>query len=307
MRKYLKIMSSVIAGIMVVSSSAVLADAKTITADVESDCGICNLSECTENNCDISCLAKCFGNLQNCDKINSGCYDILNECDVQFILNDLNCADIITFVSGNCTVTEPTQTVEPTENTTVAVTEPETTFPVVETLSTEPTESTTVAVTEPETTAPVVELPTTEPVEESTSTTESTQPSDFSEFNKAYADEVIRLVNIEREKYGLPALARKADATQAAEIRSKEIKQSFSHTRPDGTSFSTIAKDLGISYKSIGENIAYGYSSPESVVKGWMNSQGHRENILSASFNGIGVGCYESNGVLYWTQIFIGV
>lgn len=293
MKKYLKIISSTIAGIMAVSSGTVLANANIITVGTQNDCNICCLTECAEN-------------LPSCDNakilINSGCCDILNGCDDQCSVNGFDCAELITFQWGNCTVTEPTETVEPTECTTVEVTEP-----VVEVPSTEPTESTTVEVTVPDVTVPVTEAPTTEPVEsETTAPTQPTQPSDSSEFNEAYADEVIRLVNIEREKYGLPTLAKNADATQAAEIRSKEITQLFSHTRPDGTSFFSIANELGFSYKSIGENIAYGYSSPEAVVKGWMNSKGHRENILSSSFNGIGVGCYESNGVLYWAQIFIG-
>lgn len=293
MKKHLKIMASTIAGIMVISSGTVLTSAKTTAVS-------------SESNCTVSCLTECAKGLPNCDyaKVlaNSSSCNILNDLDIQSLIDDSNCAEVITVQLGNCTVTEPT------ECTTSTPTEPEVTEPVTETPSTEPTESTTGTVTVPEVTTPVVEAPTTEPTEQETSApTEPTEPSDSSEYNEAYADEVIRLVNIEREKYGLPALSKRADATQAAEIRSKEITQLFSHTRPDGTSMSTVANELGISYKSIGENIAYGYSSPESVVNDWMNSDGHRKNILSSSFNGIGVGCYESNGILYWTQIFIGV
>ena len=57
---------------------------------------------------------------------------------------------------------------------------------------------------------------------------------------------------------------------------------------------------------NVGENIAYGYSTPAQVVNGWMNSEGHRKIILSASYSKIGVGCYSSGGVLYWSQFFIG-
>ena len=130
--------------------------------------------------------------------------------------------------------------------------------------------------------------------------------SDKSEFNEAYEDEVIRLVNAERAKYGLSALTKDNGATKAAHVRAKEIVKSFSHTRPNGTSCFTVAKELGISYRSAGENIAYGYSSPKQVVNGWMNSEGHRKNILSSSFTKIGVGCYSSRGVLYWSQFFMG-
>lgn len=77
----------------------------------------------------------------------------------------------------------------------------------------------------------------------------------------------------------------------------------FDHTRPDGSSFSSIFKDMGISYYTAGENIAMGYPSPEAVVAGWMNSPGHRANILNANFNAIGVGYAPGNA---WVQLFIG-
>ena len=67
-----------------------------------------------------------------------------------------------------------------------------------------------------------------------------------------------------------------------------------------------IAEELGVSYSTAGENIAYGYGDPEQVVRGWMNSEGHRKNILSASYSKIGTGCYKSGNTLYWSQFFIG-
>lgn len=131
-------------------------------------------------------------------------------------------------------------------------------------------------------------------------------PSADSSFNTAYEDEVIRLVNVERAKYGLSALQKDQGAVSVAHVRAKEIVQSFSHTRPDGSSCFTAAKELGVSYSAAGENIAYGYADPQQVVNGWMNSEGHRKNILSSSFSKIGVGCYSSGKVLYWSQFFIG-
>ena len=125
-------------------------------------------------------------------------------------------------------------------------------------------------------------------------------------FNTAFEDEVIRLVNAERAKNGLSALQKDEGATAAAHIRAKEIVQSFSHTRPDGSSCFTAAKQLGLSYNTAGENIASGYADPQQVVNGWMNSEGHRRNILSSSFTKLGTGCFSSGGVLYWTQFFIG-
>ncbi|MBR2109342.1 MAG: hypothetical protein IJ932_05290 [Ruminococcus sp.] len=134
----------------------------------------------------------------------------------------------------------------------------------------------------------------------------STVKTDASQFNETYEAEVIKLVNAERAKQGLSALSKNDGAVNAARVRAKEIVSSFSHTRPDGRSCFTAASDLGVTYRTAGENIAYGYSTPAQVVNGWMNSEGHRKNILSKSFNKIGVGCYSSSGVLYWSQFFIG-
>lgn len=130
--------------------------------------------------------------------------------------------------------------------------------------------------------------------------------TESTEFNAAYEKEVIRLVNVQRANYGLSPLAQDDGAQKVARVRAKEIVQSFSHTRPNGTSCFTAASEMGVSYRSAGENIAYGYQTPEQVVNGWMNSEGHRKNILSASFSKIGVGCYKSGGVNYWSQFFIG-
>ena len=134
---------------------------------------------------------------------------------------------------------------------------------------------------------------------------EVVKPQD-SEFNAAYEAEVVRLVNAERAKYGLAALTQDDGAQNVAHVRAKEIVQSFSHTRPDGRSCFTAASDLGVTYRSAGENIAYGYATPAQVVNGWMNSEGHRKNILSSSYTKIGVGSYSANGVMYWSQFFIG-
>ena len=121
----------------------------------------------------------------------------------------------------------------------------------------------------------------------------------------SYVDEVIRIVNEERADNGLTPLEKREDLCRLADIRAKEIVQSFSHTRPDGRSCFSIIEDNNIPYYALGENIAMGQTTPEEVMDSWMNSSGHRENILSSDYNGIGVGCYESNGRLYWVQIFI--
>jgi len=120
----------------------------------------------------------------------------------------------------------------------------------------------------------------------------------------SYAGEVLRLVNVERAKAGLPALTTNSTLTAAANKRAQEIKQTFSHTRPNGSSCFTVLGEYGVSYRTAGENIAYGQKTPQEVVNGWMNSPGHRANILKSSFGKVGIGVYESGGVYYWTQLF---
>lgn len=120
-----------------------------------------------------------------------------------------------------------------------------------------------------------------------------------------YAEQVVALVNEERAKQGLNALTIDADVTAAAQVRAVEIREAFSHTRPDGTNFSTALKEQNISYRRSGENIAWGQTSPEKVMEAWMNSEGHRTNILNPKFTSIGVGYNQVNGVNYWTQLFV--
>ncbi|MBQ8927677.1 MAG: hypothetical protein IJ055_05305 [Oscillospiraceae bacterium] len=117
---------------------------------------------------------------------------------------------------------------------------------------------------------------------------------------------VTALVNAERARQGLPALREEAVLDRAAEQRAQEIVQQFSHTRPDGSSCFTVLEEYGVLYRSAGENIAYGYTSPESVMDGWMNSPGHRANILSGQYDSIGIGVFEYGGTTYWTQVFTG-
>ena len=122
----------------------------------------------------------------------------------------------------------------------------------------------------------------------------------------AYEREVIRLVNEIRAQYGLSALSENAELCRVARYKSQDMhdKGYFDHTSPTyGTPFEMM-KSFGISYRSAGENIAYGYATPQAVVDGWMNSSGHRANILNASYTRIGVG-YVADGN-YWTQMFIG-
>lgn len=121
----------------------------------------------------------------------------------------------------------------------------------------------------------------------------------------SYVTQVVKLVNEERAKAGLSELTLDMDITAAANVRAVEIKQSFSHTRPDGSSFSTALKEQGVSYRGSGENIAWGQKSPEQVMNAWMNSDGHRANILNSNYKNIGIGYYQDQtGVNYWVQLF---
>ena len=120
-----------------------------------------------------------------------------------------------------------------------------------------------------------------------------------------YAKEILDLVNQERQKAGLNALELDAALCNAAQTRSQEQTVVFSHTRPNGQSCFSVLDENGISYRGAGENIAMGQRSAEEVMNGWMNSEGHRANILNSSFTKLGVGCYQdSAGKLYWTQLF---
>lgn len=122
----------------------------------------------------------------------------------------------------------------------------------------------------------------------------------------SFAKQVVKLVNEERTKNGLTPLTIDQNAEKAALVRAKETEISFSHTRPNGSSFSTALTESGASFRGSGENIAYGQKTPEQVMQGWMNSSGHRANILNANYKSIGVGHYQNaSGVSYWTQLFM--
>ena len=121
-----------------------------------------------------------------------------------------------------------------------------------------------------------------------------------------FAIEVLNLVNVERAKVGAPPLTLAGDLQEEADIRAREIIQLFSHTRPDGTECFTVMRNRG---NTCGENIAAGYSSPAKTVEQWMNSPGHRENILNPAYRELGVGyAYEDYSTYhhYWVQLFRG-
>lgn len=125
---------------------------------------------------------------------------------------------------------------------------------------------------------------------------------------KAIEHDVVQLVNQERAKYGLPALRPDWQLARVARHKSMDMrdKNYFSHTSPTYGSPFDMMRAYNITYRAAGENIAMGQSTAQEVVRSWMNSEGHRQNILSKNFQYIGVGYVEGGtGRFYWTQMFI--
>ena len=118
------------------------------------------------------------------------------------------------------------------------------------------------------------------------------------------ASEVVRLTNSARSQNGYAALVEDGALSEAAAVRAREIARSFSHTRPSGASVSSALSESGVSYLRAGENIASGQKSASEVVNAWMNSPGHRANILNSSYSRIGSASVNINGTLYWVQLF---
>jgi uncharacterized YkwD family protein len=124
-----------------------------------------------------------------------------------------------------------------------------------------------------------------------------------------FQQEVVRLCNIERAKNGVAPLTLDAEISNVATIKSQDMinKNYFDHTSPTYGSPFDMMKQFGLSYRTAGENIAMGQKTPEEVVTAWMNSEGHRRNILDSNFTKIGVGVAKnSKNQIYWTQMFIG-
>lgn len=117
-------------------------------------------------------------------------------------------------------------------------------------------------------------------------------------------NEVYEITNNYRSLVGVSSLTLDSSLVEAASIRAKELNDSFSHTRPNGSSCFTVLSELGISYGTAGENIAAGYSSSQSVMEGWRSSSGHYQNIISSKFKKIGIGVNIINNQYYWVQIF---
>ncbi|WP_416807934.1 CAP domain-containing protein [Bacillus thuringiensis] len=131
------------------------------------------------------------------------------------------------------------------------------------------------------------------------------KPAEEAKSLSEFEQRVVELTNAERTKQGLPALKIDTELSKVARIKSEDMQKNnyFDHNSPTYGSPFDMMKKFGISYTSAGENIAQGQRTPEEVVQAWMNSAGHRANILNNGFTHIGVGYVESGN--YWTQQFI--
>lgn len=124
-----------------------------------------------------------------------------------------------------------------------------------------------------------------------------------------FESDMLKQVNAQRAKNGKSALTLNQSLCASARVRASEIAKDgcFSHTRPDGSGCFTAIS--GVSYRTAGENIAmgtWGYYGVDEIMDGWMNSEGHRANILNGDFSEVGFGCVVVNGNGYWVQMFIG-
>lgn len=124
-----------------------------------------------------------------------------------------------------------------------------------------------------------------------------------------FESDMLKQVNAQRAKNGKSALTLNQSLCASARVRASEIAKDgcFFHTRPDGSGCFTAIS--GVSYRTAGENIAmgtWGYYGVDEIMDGWMNSEGHRANILNGDFSEVGFGCVVVNGNGYWVQMFIG-
>ncbi len=165
--------------------------------------------------------------------------------------------------------------------------------------------------TQPEQPKPVENTQPRQPQPKPQKPTENNQPQPQQPDNNTvvgmseFQQRIVQLVNQERAKAGLQPLVAKADLNKVAQLKAEDMAKNnyFSHTSPTYGSPFDMMKQFGISYTRAGENIAMGYRTPESVMEGWMNSPGHKANILNKDFTEIGVG-FTADGY-YWVQHFV--
>ena len=195
---------------------------------------------------------------------------------------------IETTTSKPCNIAIETSTQKPCNSTTETTTQLTTSKPNIETT----TETTT-------------QLTTSKPNIETS--TEPTTSSSSSSNQSSIANQVLNLVNSARAKENLAPLKLNSALSNVAQAKSEDMQKNnyFDHTSPTYGSPFDMMKKFGISYLSAGENIAKGQKTAEAVVNAWLNSEGHRANILNKNFTDMGLGYVNTGGTTYWTQMFI--
>ncbi|MCR6788623.1 MULTISPECIES: CAP domain-containing protein [Bacillus cereus group] len=225
----------------------------------------------------------------------------MNQQELQAFLQSMGVESLAQWQQGNfqpnCFI--PGQ--QPTENvvTEQPTAKPETQKPVEQKPAEQkPTEE----VQKPEAQKPAENNNTQKPAEQKPA---EQKPAEEAKSLSEFEQRVVELTNVERAKQGLPALKIDTELSKVARIKSEDMQKNnyFDHNSPTYGSPFDMMKKFGISYTSAGENIAQGQRTPEEVVQAWMNSAGHRANILNNGFTHIGVGYVESGN--YWTQQFI--
>ncbi|MDQ3099573.1 MAG: CAP domain-containing protein [bacterium] len=185
-----------------------------------------------------------------------------------------------------------------------------TTTPTANTTPTTSPTATATSTTSPTSAATVQPVRTSSPTQTPQPTATPTVTAQPSTNNSSYTDQVIELVNKERANSNLGPLAKNDQLTNSAQAYTQYMadKNFFSHNGPDGSTFITRNKAAGYSnYLHLGENIAAGQRSPQEVMTAWMNSSGHRANIMKAQYKEIGVGYTSKSGTTYntyWAQEF---
>lgn len=130
-------------------------------------------------------------------------------------------------------------------------------------------------------------------------------PQDSADLSR-YPQEILDVINAERKKQGLAALQFDDVVMKAAQARSEELATSYSHTRPNGKAWSTALDELGLTTKPRAENIAYGSAPPQYVANVWLESPGHRKNIMDARYSLTGIAVYQTpDDELAWEQLFV--
>ena len=266
-----------------------------------------NASECADANCvknfgvsdcQNNCLSGIIKNFDNCKVFDNAsvCKRICIE-NGRIVVKDFDCCSNC---NNNCGQEQPPEA-KPTAQP-VATAAP-TAKPVATAKPTAKPTAQPVATAKP--TAAPTAVPTAKPTAQPTAAP-TAKPQDNGQFSKEQ-QEVLELVNKYRRQNGLSEVVLDKNLSTVAYMHSKDMAQNnfFSHTNLKGESPFDRIKNFGISYRAAGENIAAGQRTPEEVMNSWMNSDGHRANILTKNYNKMGVGIYYGGSYgVYWTQNF---